>query len=91
MIADANTWWWRCAGSGLIVILITVYFGLVPNADGCPPHPELGAVIAFEIARTPADVAALFGTPPCQGPFTEAMRHITWVDALAFIPAYSAF
>lgn len=87
----ARKWWWRCAGVGLIVILITFYFGTVPNAQGCPPHPELGAVIAFEMVRTPVDVAALFGEAPCTGPFTDAMRHITWVDALLFIPAYTLF
>lgn len=91
MTAESRKWLWRCAGFGLLVILNSLYFGLVPDAEGCPPHPELGAVIAFEIVRSPLDVAALFGEAPCTGPFTEAMRHITWVDAILFIPAYTLF
>ncbi|QLC25450.1 hypothetical protein HFP57_10755 [Parasphingopyxis algicola] len=94
MTATERSWWWRCAGAGLIVILVSLYFGMIPNIEGCAPDigaDNLGSIIAFELVRTPVDVAALFGTPPCTEPFLAAMRHATWVDALLFIPAYSAF
>lgn len=94
MTAQERNWWWRCAGAGVIVIAISIYFGLIPNIEGCSADVDaqnLGSIIAFELVRTPADVVALFGTPPCTEPFTAAMRHATWVDALIFIPAYTAF
>jgi preprotein translocase subunit SecG len=94
MTAAERSWWWRCAGAGLIVILTSLYFGQIPNIESCAPDSaagNLGSIIAFELVRSPADVAALFGTPPCTDPFLAAMRHATWVDALLFIPAYSAF
>ena len=94
MTAIERSWWWRCAGAGLITLVIAYYFGEISNIGGCAPGTgaeNLGSVIAFELVRTPADVALLFGSPPCTPPFLEAMRHATWVDALGFIPAYSAF
>lgn len=94
MSAIERSWWWRCAGAGLIVIGISVYFGMIPNIEGCAPDLDasnLGSIIAFELVRNPADVSALFGTAPCTDPFVSAMRHATWVDAILFIPAYSAF
>lgn len=94
MSTTERSWWWRCAGAGLIVIAISIYFGLIPNIEGCAPDVDasnLGSIIAFELVRTPADVQALFGTGSCTEPFVAAMRHATWVDALLFIPAYTAF
>ncbi|MEM8695679.1 MAG: hypothetical protein AAGE05_06615 [Pseudomonadota bacterium] len=94
MNATERSWWWRCAGAGLIVIAVSIYFGLIPSIEGCAPDVDasnLGSIIAFELVRSPGDVAALFGTPPCTEPFVAAMRHATWVDALIFIPAYAAF
>jgi hypothetical protein len=89
---DELKWWWRCAGAGLVTMIISFYFGMIPNIEACAEtRPGLGSIIAFEIVRTPADVATLFGTEPCRGQFLAAMRHATWVDALAFIPAYTAF
>ena len=94
MTAIERSWWWRCAGAGLITLTIAYYFGEIGNIEGCAPGTgaeNLGSIIAFELVRTPADVALLFGSPPCTQPFLEAMQHATWVDALGFIPAYSAF
>ncbi|MGP1352337.1 MAG: hypothetical protein ACTS1Z_03370 [Parasphingopyxis sp.] len=94
MPAIERGWWWRCAGAGLIVIAVAVYFDMYPGLEGCASEADdiaLGSIMAFELVRTPADVAALFGAPPCTEPFTAAMRHATWVDALIFIPAYAAF
>lgn len=83
--------WIACALIGVVTIAISIGFGMIPNIAGCGDVGRAGSIIAFELVRTPADVAALFGQPPCTGPFVEAMRLATWIDALAFIPAYSAF
>ncbi|MBC2776081.1 hypothetical protein [Parasphingopyxis marina] len=89
---DEAKWWWRCAGAGLVTTIISFYFGMIPNIESCAETGgNLGSIIAFEIVRTPADVATLFGEEPCRSQFLAAMRHATWVDALAFIPAYAAF
>jgi hypothetical protein len=75
-----------------VTTIISFYFGMIPNIESCAETGgNLGSIIAFEIVRAPADVATLFGEEPCRGQFLAAMRHATWVDALAFIPAYSAF
>lgn len=84
-------WWWRAAGAGLIVLLMSFGFGLIPDIEACTDTGDVGSIIAFELVRTPGEVAALFGEEPCRGLFTAAMRQATWIDALGFIPAYSAF
>ncbi len=94
MTAGERGWWWRCAGAGLVTLVISYYFGEIPNIEGCATdigEAEIGSIIAFELVRAPAHVSALFGTEPCTASFLAAMRHATWVDALGFIPAYSAF
>lgn len=94
MTAAERGWWWRCAGAGLITLVIAYYFGEISNIEGCASDvsaDNLGSIIAFELVRSPSGVAALFGAEPCTASFLAAMRHATWVDALSFIPAYSAF
>ena len=84
-------WWATCLGAGIATLIVAIGFGVIPNIGGCGPGGDAGAIIAFEIVRTPADVAALFGTEPCRTPFVEAMRLSLWIDALVFIPAYTLF
>ena len=82
--------WRTTALAGLAVIACLVVFRLIPNLASCGPDQGLGPVMAFELAARPADFAALFGADPCRGPLIAAMRRMLWIDALAFIPAYSA-
>lgn len=94
MTATERGWWWRCAGAGLVTLVISYYFGEIPNIEGCATDAgdaSIGSIIAFELVRAPDHVAALFGAEPCTANFLAAMRHATWVDALGFIPAYTAF
>lgn len=50
-------------------------------------------IIAFELARTPADLVALFGSDPspCRETLLTTMRKATIGDYLAYMPAYGAF
>lgn len=50
-------------------------------------------IIAFELARTPADLSALFGTEPspCRDALTATMWRATIGDYVAYMPAYGAF
>lgn len=47
--------------------------------------------MTFEFARTPADVAALFGSEPCTAALVAAQKSGLLLDALGFIPSYTAF
>lgn len=62
-----------------------------PPVDACGPTHGTGPIIAFELVRSPAQLAELFGPPSCSGAFQAAQIRASWWDALAFIPAYAAF
>jgi hypothetical protein len=57
----------------------------------CGPGGGLGPIMTFEFARTPADVAALFGSEPCTAALVAAQKTGLLLDALGFIPSYTAF
>lgn len=51
----------------------------------------MSPIIGFELARTPADIAALFGAEPCRSTLVGAQWTGLRLDALGFIPSYTAF
>ena len=57
----------------------------------CGPTGGAGPILAFELARSPADMLALFGGEPCTSRFAAAQRTGLWLDMLGFIPAYASF
>lgn len=83
-------WRW-CLAAGVLTMLISGAFGRIAGLVACGETGGLGPVIAFEVATTPAEVAALFGEDPCRAALIPAQRTALWLDALAFIPAYAAF
>lgn len=62
-----------------------------PPVDPCGPTHGAGPIIAFELVRSPAALAELFGPASCSSTFQAAQIRASWWDALAFIPAYAAF
>lgn len=62
-----------------------------PPVDPCGPTHGAGPIIAFELVRSPAALAELFGPPSCSSAFQAAQIRASWWDALAFIPTYAAF
>lgn len=66
-------------------------FGRIPGLVACGPTGDNGPIIAWELARTPAEVAALFGVDPCRSTLIAAQRTALWLDGFGFIPAYTAF
>lgn len=82
--------WIACLIAGLITLVIAPLFLLIPDIEGCGPVPEHGAIVAFELARSPEAVEALFAAP-CRASLIDAMRESLWLDAIGFIPAYAAF
>jgi hypothetical protein len=85
------TAWRLCALAGFATLLASTAFGWVPGLKACGPSGGAGAIIAFELARAPATLAALFGSQPCTSTLLAAQRSALWLDALGFIPAYTAF
>lgn len=85
------TAWRLCALAGLATLLASTAFGWVPGLKACGPAGGAGAIIAFELARTPATLAALFGSEPCTSTLLAAQRTALWLDELGFIPAYTSF
>lgn len=83
-------WRW-CALAGLATLVVAVLLGRVPGLTPCGGTSTAGAVIALELARSAADVTALFGSEPCTSRLIAAQRHALWIDMLAFIPAYGVF
>lgn len=62
-----------------------------PPVHACGPTHGAGPIIAFELVRSPAALAELFGAPGCARAFAAEQIRASWWDALAFIPAYAAF
>ena len=86
-----RTAWRGCAATGIVAFICSSSFGRIPGMVACGPDGGLGPIIAFEFARTPADVAALFGSGPCTATLVAAQKTGLLLDALGFIPFYTAF
>jgi hypothetical protein len=50
-----------------------------------------GSVVQFEFARTPEQLAAVFGPPVCHQPVIAGMDAVNHLDIAAYIPGYTAF
>ena len=83
-------WRWSLA-AGAAAFACAWGFGRIPGLTACGDTGGLSPIIAFEFARTPAEVAALFGGEPCRSALAAAQRTGLWLDAIGFIPAYTAF
>lgn len=85
-----RAWVW-CVVAGVLAFVASFLFGRIPDLEPCGPANGLGAVLAFEFVRSPADVTALFGAEPCRSALIAAQRTGLLLDGLWFIPAYTAF
>lgn len=86
-----RTAWRWCAAAGLVAFVCSWLFGRIPGLVACGTPSALGPILTFELVRSPADVAALFGGEPCRSALIAAQKTGLWLDTLAFIPAYTAF
>ncbi len=81
-------------GGAVVVLLLTVYSLFQPALVACGNlQPGYAPVIAEELARSAADLQAIFGVGPsaCRSTLAARIDFITWADCLAFIPAYGVF
>ncbi len=89
-----RTAWRLCVLAGLAAFACSWGFGTIPGLVACGSYPGGGpysAVLSFEFARTPADIAALFGSGDCRTTLLGAQSTAQWLDSLGFIPTYTAF
>ncbi len=77
---------------GAITIAIMVWLGLSAPQVACG-DAALPPVVAFQAARLPADISALFGieASPCREGLIEGLKTGSEFDLYLFIPAYAAF
>jgi hypothetical protein len=85
---------YRISLGGAVVVLLLALFGFGPEPPVCGNlASDYAPVIAEELARSVADLHAIFGDAPgaCRTAIEGRLDLITWIDSLAFIPAYSVF
>lgn len=83
--------WRGAAVAGLATLILSIAFRWIPGLEPCGPSGGSGAVIGFELVRSPAELDALFGTGTCRATMASAQRAALWLDMLGFIPAYALF
>jgi hypothetical protein len=81
-------------GGAAVVLLLVLYSLFQPAPAVCGGlAKDYAPVIAEELARSVADLHAIFGDAPgaCRTAIARHLDLITWIDSLAFIPAYGVF
>lgn len=89
-----RTAWRICLGAGLVILVLTFMSGQQSLAKPCGALPDNYApIVAFELARSEADLQLIFGQPgsDCRNEVIARMDSINWLDVLVFIPVYGAF
>jgi len=79
--------------AGLLVLAVTLLSATQAPVRPCGNLPQNYApIIAFELARSAADLEAIFGTElSCRVVVVQRMDAINVVDVLVYIPAYAVF
>ncbi|HTE39430.1 MAG TPA: hypothetical protein VK629_01290 [Steroidobacteraceae bacterium] len=80
--------------AGLAVLLLTIVSVLLPPPTLCGGLREgYAPIVAFELARSVADLQALFGAQEgvCRGGVVAAMDRVNWIDVFLYIPFYGSF
>lgn len=89
-MSPAAAWRW-CVVTGIATTIASTAFGWITGLAPCGPSGGLGSILAFELARSPAEIALLFGDESCRSTLIAAQARGLWLDGLAFIPSYAAF
>jgi hypothetical protein len=93
--ATARPLWVLSALLGLATLGLIVWFAGVIPETGCaaPARPGVNALGAFQMARTRADIEAVFGAEgdPCRPGMIAALDRANRMDLYVFIATYGAF
>ena len=84
---DPRTLWRLAAVVALPFLGIALSFGRIEGISACNTSGD--AILAFEMVRHPAEVAAQF-TPGCRDQAVAAQTRGLWLDILGFVPVYCA-
>jgi hypothetical protein len=85
---------YRISLVGAVIVLLLALYGLQPAPPVCGNLPaDYAPVIAEELARSTADLQAILGQGPgaCRSAIAGHLDLVTWIDSIAFIPAYGVF
>jgi hypothetical protein len=77
------------AVAGIVALTVTVAFRLLPQVKDAAACVPADGMLRFEFARTPADLAAIFGA--CRPQAIAAMDAMNHLDVEAYIPSYPTF
>ena len=83
-----------CVALGVGVFALSAWFATVVPRQTCSGQPQgTSALLAYQLARTTADIEAVFGQPgdPCREAMIAALDLANKVDLIAFIAVYSGF
>src|SRR5262245_10548188 len=86
--------WLLCVVLGVGVFALSAWFATVVPGQTCSGQPAgTSAFLAYQLARTTADIEAVFGQQgdPCRAAMIAALDLANRVDLIAFIAVYSAF
>lgn len=90
---STHRWAIATAAFGIATLILFVGFALLPQVAAAGECLAAGAVIDFELARTGAELIAIFDAPgsACRPLAVAAMDAVNTLDVWAFIPAYTLF
>ncbi|MGH8178209.1 MAG: hypothetical protein ACREV5_18285 [Steroidobacter sp.] len=80
--------------AGLVILALTGMSMTQEPARPCGALPaNYAPIIAFELARSDADLRAIFGATrdACRSDMISRMDAVNWIDVLVFIPLYGVF
>jgi len=86
--------WQRAAWAGMAVALVAFWLQSQMPKNGCGGDPSRDPLIAFQLARTPQDIATLFGMlfgGPCTAGLKVGFDYANKIDLFIFIPVYGFF
>lgn len=91
---DSTRFWAALTAiAGVVTLGVVVAFQALPEVTAAGACASGDAVLRFEVARTLADLEAVFGPAggECRAKVVAAMDAINTLDVWLFIPAYTAF
>lgn len=93
MSLTPRTWSWAAFVLGAATLVLFVVFAMLPAMRAAAECLPAGSVVQFELARSVADLVAIFGPADsaCRPLAVAGMDAVNTLDVWAFIPTYTLF